>query len=185
MHLMHGVALRVLLTASRAAAAFAAEPSAQGAPVAEVQSALLLNFARYTEWPEARRTGALMACVVADERLAGSLTGAAGAQDNNGRPLQVRRVRPGDGITDCHVLFISKAAEGNAAALLAAAGALPVLTVSDREGFGLNGGIIEVFVDNARMGFAVNIRSAQRSGLNLSSGLLHLAKAVYGASAGV
>ena len=185
MHMMHGLALRFVLIAGLAAAAFAVHPSAQGAAVADVQSALLLNFARYTEWPEARRSGPLVACVVADERLADTLTRAAGTQDVNGRPLQVRRLGAGGVVTTCHVLFISKAAEDNAAALLAEAGALPVLTVSDRGGFGRNGGIIEIFVDNARMGFAVNVRSAQRSRLNLSSGLLNLAKAVYGASGGL
>ena len=183
MHLIR-LALRGLLTAGLAAAAFAVEPSAQGASVADVQSAFLVNFARFTEWPEAQRTGPLVACVVADDRLADTLTRVAGTQDINGRRLQVGRVRPVDGITGCHVLFISKAAEDTAAALLAEARALPVLTVSDREGFARNGGIIEFFLDNARMRFSVNVGSAQRSRLNLSSRVLGLAKAVYGSSAG-
>ena len=183
--MLNGLALRVLLTAGLAAASLAAAPSAQEASAVDVQSAFLLNFVRFTEWPEARRTGPLVACVFADDRLADTLARAADTEHIRGRGLQVGRVRRGDAITDCHVIFISRAAGDKAAALLAAARALPVLTVSDREGFAQNGGMVGLSIDNGRMRFTVNLGAARRSQLVISSRVLSLAKAVHGASAGL
>jgi hypothetical protein len=54
----------------------------------------------------------------------------------------------------------------------------PVLTVSDAEGFAESGGMIELFQENGRMRFAVNVEVVQRSGLRVSSRVLDLARIV-------
>jgi hypothetical protein len=55
---------------------------------------------------------------------------------------------------------------------------LPVLTVSDARGFAQAGGMIELYEDNGRMRFAINIDTLQKSGVKLSSRLLDLARIV-------
>jgi hypothetical protein len=53
-----------------------------------------------------------------------------------------------------------------------------VLTVGDGRGFAQAGGIIELYVEAARIRFAINVDAAERSGVRLSSRLLGLAKVV-------
>ena len=56
--------------------------------------------------------------------------------------------------------------------------ALPVLTVSDGKGFSQSGGIIELYIDDGRIRFAINVDAADHAGVHLSSRLLGLAKIV-------
>ncbi len=55
---------------------------------------------------------------------------------------------------------------------------LPVLTVSDADAFAKRGGIVQMFVEDGKMKFRINARSAKRAGLALSSRLLALAELV-------
>ena len=50
--------------------------------------------------------------------------------------------------------------------------------VSDGKGFSEASSIIELYVEGARMRFAINMDAAERSGLHLSSRLLGLAKVI-------
>ena len=53
-----------------------------------------------------------------------------------------------------------------------------MFTVSDANNFAESGGVAQLIVENDRMRFAINIASAQRGRLNISSKLLSLAKIV-------
>jgi hypothetical protein len=53
-----------------------------------------------------------------------------------------------------------------------------VFTVGDEEPFAELGGVANFFVEGSRMRFAVNLQSAQRAHVQLSSRLLALAKIV-------
>jgi hypothetical protein len=53
-----------------------------------------------------------------------------------------------------------------------------VLTISDGKGFAEAGGMIELYVEEGRMRFAINMGATERSGLHLSSRLLRLAKVI-------
>jgi hypothetical protein len=55
---------------------------------------------------------------------------------------------------------------------------LPILTISDARDFSHAGGIIELYVEDGHMRFAINVDAAERTGLRISSRLLGLAKVV-------
>ena len=78
----------------------------------------------------------------------------------------------------CHLLFVPGEETVRSTAALDAIKTLPVLTVSDGNGFSQANGIIELYVEDGRMRFAVNVDAAERSGLRVSSRLLGLAKIV-------
>lgn len=168
----------LLLTALGAGAAMPA--SAQTATAVDLQAAFLINFARFTEWPASQNGTALRLCVVGDERLAKAATTASRGQRADGRPLEVRSVAPGAAVDTCGLLFIGRTVKGDTARMLTRARALPILTVSDAEGFAAASGIIQLIVDEGHMRFAVNAGMARDSGLRLSSRLLGLAKVIYG-----
>ena len=60
-------------------------------------------------------------------------------------------------------------------AIVAALGNAPVLTISDLDDFTQLGGIVQLFVENGRMRFDLNLAAAKRGRLLLSSKLLVLA----------
>jgi len=53
---------------------------------------------------------------------------------------------------------------------------LPVLTVSDLEGFGDLGGMVRFYFDRGRLRFSVNVKAAKPARLEFSAKLLSLAK---------
>jgi len=145
-----------------------------------VKAALVFSFAKFTDWPVLAPGVPLAACVVGDDGIAAALTETVRGQSINGHLMEVRRPQNNAGWSDCHLLFIADLQVPQDAAALAAIRALPVLTVSDRKDFAQSSGMIELYVEEKRMRFAINILAAERSGLRLSSRLLSLARVIRG-----
>jgi hypothetical protein len=57
-----------------------------------------------------------------------------------------------------------------------------ILTIGDTAGFARQGVIINFYLENRKVRFEINAAAARRAGLTISSKLLKLAGAVYGAA---
>lgn len=170
----------VALAGAAAATLSHARPRAQAAAAPDLQAAFLLNFARFTEWPSSPVHQKLVICVYGDDRLGDAVMRALRGQTIDGRDVVLSRLKADSAVVHCQVMFVARGAITSGRPLLERASTLPVLTVSDQAGFAASAGIIELFVEDGRMRFAVNVDAAQRSNLNLSSRLLGLAKIVRG-----
>jgi hypothetical protein len=170
-----GVALAAALLASPRIAAGTGADVASDVPVKAV---FLYNFVKFATWPALLPGAPIIACVVGDERIADALVETVRGQTISGHTFAVRRSRDSATWSTCHLLFIADAETQRSAAGLDEIKRLAVLTVSDRQGFAQAGGIIEFYVEGARMHFAINVDAAERSGVHLSSRLLGLAKVV-------
>ncbi len=159
-------------------AGFAAGGPAGQAPDVAVKAALLYNFARFAEWPALSSGAPIAACIVGEDAIAGALVETVRGQHINGHKVDVVRPPNSGAWRLCHLLFIADAEARRSAGGLDVVRTLPVLTVSDDRGFSLARGIIELYVENGRMRFAINVEAAERSGLRLSSRLLGLARLV-------
>jgi hypothetical protein len=82
-----------------------------------------------------------------------------------------------DSLKECHLLFICSSEKAYVSEILSILKESPVLTVSETNGFLEKGGIIKFVVDR-KVQFEVNMKAVKRSGLNISSKLLRLAKKV-------
>ena len=91
----------------------------------------------------------------------------------------MQRVDSLDSLKSCRVLFISSSVGSRLPSILRAAHARSMLTVGDAERFAAHGGIIELVLHADRVGFEINVDSARKAGLTISSKLLSLAKAVH------
>jgi len=170
-----GIALAAtLITAPWVAGANAVDV----APDAAVKAALLYNFAEFVEWPALPSSVPLVVCIVGSDGIAVALVQTVRGQNIGGHALEVWRPRDSSAWRICNVLFIAESEIGRSAAGLGEIRALPVLTVSDGQGFSQGRGIIELYIEGGRMRFAINVDAVQRSGLRLSSRLLGLAKVV-------
>ncbi len=144
----------------------------------DIKAAFLLSFAKFTEWHSLAPATPLVMCVVGDQRVANALAEAVRGQRVRDRSLQVQGV-DSDGILEtCNLLFISTSHIRSASPVLDSLKRLPILTVSDSQGFARSSGIIELYVEAGRMRFAVNAGAGSRAGLGLSSRLLNLARIV-------
>jgi hypothetical protein len=151
---------------------------AQQASDVALKAAIFFNFAKFTEWPALPHDAPLIACVVGDDGIAAAFIEAVRGHKPSERRFDLRRSQDSATWRTCHLLFIAGTETRRPVSGLAAVARLPVLTVSDSKGFALAGGIIELYVEGRQMRFAINVDAAERSGLQLSSRLLGLAKIV-------
>ena len=169
-----------LVTAGIAVWGFTAFASAQTATAPALKAAFLYNFAQFVEWPaDALAPGQRLAmCVLGDAAVADALGQTIKGHPIEGHELTVTVLKVGEPASGCHLLYVSASEIKRSAALLLSAQHASMFTVSDANNFAESGGVAQLIVENDRMRFAINIASAQRVRLNISSKLLSLAKIV-------
>jgi hypothetical protein len=178
----HVISLRLgvpIALAALLAAVSGGSTSAQTAVAAELKAAYLLNFTKFSEWPDLPGESPLVLCVLADPSVSRELSGLARGQRVGNRELQVVKLSNGEAVKPCQLLYVAAGGVAAAGPALGEAGQLPILTVSDREGFADATGTIELYLERDRMRFAINVDAVRRSRVRLSSRLLSVAKIVH------
>jgi hypothetical protein len=149
---------------------------AQPIAASTLKAAFMLNFAKFTEWP-AREPGLpILICVSASDEVADAMARTIKGQLIDGRSLQVSQIAAAGSVGGCQMLFVADRDPRRLAAILDEASRFPVLTVSDIEQSSTAGVMVELFRENGRMRFAINIDTVGRSPVRISSQLLALAK---------
>jgi len=143
-----------------------------------LKAAFIYNFAKFTVWPPegARTAEPLSMCVVGDAAVAEALSRTVKGRELDGRRMTVAHLGVAEPQRACHILYLSGVTSGQATLLVAGLRDVPVLTISDAEGFMALGGIVQFFFEHGRLRFSVHLGSAKRARLQLSSRLLALAK---------
>src|SRR5207245_6837321 len=101
-----------------------------------VKAAFLYKFGSYIEWPSgsfARADSPVAIGVMGADALAEELTQIVAGRNVNGRPVRLRKLRPGDPIAGLHVLFVGRGEGGRLAEILAPARGQALLTVTESE----------------------------------------------------
>lgn len=141
----------------------------------KVKAAYLSKFGAYVDWPEEGFSTAdapLRIGVIDSGSLAAELAGMVAGRSVNGRPIQVRSLRPGDSLAGLNMLFIGRQNNAQLLDILAAVKAQPTLTVTESpDGLGA-GGMINFVIVDGRLRFQVSSRMAAASRLTISARLL-------------
>ena len=156
---------------------FSARLPAQALDEYTVKAALVLNFARFAEWPQtafATPTDTVDVCVIADEAIETAFAGIHGERVGERRVHLLRLDTPRN-LEECHVLFVSGTDRGELPRILTATEGRPVLTIGEMAGFAESGGLVSFDKAEGKISFRVNLEATKRSGLRLSSRLLKLA----------
>jgi len=170
--------VRLLVSAVVAGGVASVTMRAQAVAAPELKALFVLNFTRFTEWPDLEPAAPLVLCVLGDEPVLEALSVAARSQHVNDHRIQVARMTAAGAWPTCHVLFVSGTSVKASSSLLESVRASPILTVSDQSLFAQSAGVIELYAEGDKMKFAVNVDALQRARLRISSRLLGLAKIV-------
>lgn len=160
-----------------------APAAAQQATEDEIKAAFLFNFANFIEWPPASfadPSAPLVIGVTGENDLADALDKATRGKTVKGRSLVIKRLKRTDDFHRLHVLFVGETDDTQIRRVLEAVRGQSTLTVGDARHFDALGGIITVFTEDQRVRFDINVDSAARAQLRISSKLLALAKHVRG-----
>lgn len=147
----------------------------------QIKAVFLFNFLQFVEWPDEVFAGAkapLRIGVLGDDPFGPALEAAVRGETVGGRPLVVVRSHRSEDLLGCHLVFISRSEARRLDAHLARLDPLPILTVSEIEGFAGQGGVIGFYSDGKKVRFEINADAARRRDLKLSSELLSLGRLI-------
>jgi len=171
------------LVALVTAVAMVAMPSiavpAQEANEQLLKVAFIYNFAKFTTWPDsvfADAKAPITFCVVGKHEFGNAFDSVQG-KSVGGRTVVVKYLSTYRDKDDCQLVYVAPSEKARLPKIVSTSKEVHALTVSDLDGFGESCGIIRmVRGTDDRIGFEINVKAAEESGLKLSSKLLNLAK---------
>lgn len=162
------------------ACAIAVPVRAQSSIEYNVKAALLLNFARFIEWPDrafANPGAPIEVCVFAPSPFGDALNNVLEGEMVSGRTLKGRDVPTVADSAGCHLLFVPEGSELRAPALVRNSGPHTV-TVGETRRFEEMGGAVSFVVERGRVRFNVNLQPVEQRGIRISARMLRLANRV-------
>jgi hypothetical protein len=146
----------------------------------EIKAAYIYNFFNYIDWPADTlpAAGETLTIGILGESPFGPALNPLVGKKVKGRTLAVKQVTSAKDLEQCQIAFICPSEKARLSEILGQLKNARVLTVSEIEGFAEQGGIINFISERNKVRFEINADVARRTGLNISSDLLKLAKLV-------
>ena len=151
-------------------------------PEYQLKAEFMERFTRFIEWPAASPVNDAQTpfaiCVAGEDPFGPFLRNLAATRRIKSKSIAIRTVSTGGTFDGCHILFIPSSERAHAAEIVRRTSDRPILTVSDSNGLGEAGVMINFYEAADKVRFEINAHSAEKSGLRISSKLLKLARVV-------
>lgn len=160
--------------------------------IESVYEAYVINFVRYTRWPDSGTAGTpyVIAVLGSPESAASLRELAALSGPIDGHPLVVRSltlnaIAPArdqatkalrDGLDDARVIYVAPSHRGWNDAAIGAVANRPVLTVGVGGAFVAQGGMLGLFEHDGRVNFSANDSAIKAASIDVSARVLMLAR---------
>ncbi len=141
----------------------------------EIKAAYLYNFIKYVDWPSYGDT--ITIGVLGSDPFGPALAPLNG-KTVKGRRLVIKHLDSVRDAQQCQIIFVSSSEKQRLQEIFESLRSARVLTVGETQGFADGGGIINFIEENNKVRFEINAEAARRTGLNISSELLKLARLV-------
>jgi hypothetical protein len=141
----------------------------------EVKAAMLLNIARFAQWPEDPNPPAV--CVVGKDPFGSMLDDAFRGRPIQGRTFEIRRLKSlGQDLQGCRIVWLGGSERKKVTVEeLSILTKKHILLVSDAEQWLGSGGMVIFRLNDGKVRFEVDLDLVNRAGLSLSSRLLSMA----------
>ena len=175
--------LRSCMSAAFVAVSMAQVPAACAqtqAPESDLKAAIISNMLLFVDWPAAGPTSApdeqLVVCYQGSSPVADALVRLDG-KSVKGKLMKVMQV--GNGKTgQCHAFYLAPGNADNLGAILPELGKAPIFVAADSPEYVNQGVMLNLDLAGGRVVFDIDLRSAQKAGLQISSKVLRLARQV-------
>ncbi len=147
-----------------------------------IKAVFLEHFTRFIEWPESSNIAdtsyPFFIAIIGENPFGSILDQIYTEQKIRNKKVEILYISTPDGITDCHILFVSSSNKEILPEILSRTRNKPILTVSDTKGFAENGVLINFYLAGNKIKFEINETAVHESGLVMSYRLLNLARIV-------
>jgi hypothetical protein len=164
--------------------AWCAPPESQSPPSEyEAKAAMLLNFVRFTDWPQeafSSEQAPFVIGVVGKDPFGAVLDNTFSGKSVKGRSFVVKRLTADQYLKSCHLLFVPASEKRHQRDLLNKLRGAPVLTVGETYDFRDHAGVVQFVLKDNTVGFNINLNAAKAGRLHISSNVLRQADGVWG-----
>lgn len=143
----------------------------------QVKAAFLYNFTKFVEWPKETQDKYRYLYILGDNPFGNELDDIHG-KTVGGKQLITEHINSLNGLKECSILFVSSSEEKYLQKIIETTASLSILTIGDTNGYAEQGIIINLYTEQNKIRFEINTNAAKRSGLKLSSKILHLARII-------
>jgi hypothetical protein len=143
--------------------------------------AFIYNVTKFVEWPPAAfssPSAPVVICIMGHDPFPEDAERELRSRTSGGRPVEIRKLAIADDPGVCHVVFICDSELKNTTRILTRAENTIALTIGESQGFGAQGGVVNLVIHDANVHFEINTGAAERKHLIISSRLLALARIV-------
>ena len=134
------------------------------------QSVFLYNFAKYIEWPSGYQSGEITIGIVDNAKVSREIEAFFAGKTINSRKITVKSFASPEQISYCHILFLPASNKNNLAQVLQRVSTTPCLVVTEKEGWGKLGSVINfVLSEEGKFKFELNQAAAQKYNLKIAS----------------
>jgi hypothetical protein len=147
----------------------------------QLKAVFLFNFAQFVEWPAVvfpDEETPLVIGVLGDDPFGPILDETVRGERIGRRTLAILRYRRAEEVGECHILFIGKSESPRLESIVAALAGRSILTVSDADQATQRGVMIRFLTEKKKIRLRINLESATRAGLVISSKLLRATEIV-------
>jgi hypothetical protein len=145
----------------------------------KIKAAFLFNFTQFVEWPVnalPETKAPLVIGILGESPISTYLEEIISREQVNGHPLVVQQYKNVEEIKTCHILFISLADTNKLEQAITSLKGRSILTVSDRNNFIKQGGMIGFIRKDNKIEIQINPETAKEANLIISSKLLRVAE---------
>ena len=151
-----------------------------------IKAGFIYNFANLVQWPAnafAQADSPIVIGILGEDPFGTVLDRVLAGKKVNGRVFLVKRLKAATDLKECHILFVSSSEMTHLAEAIHLVKGMPILTIGEIPGFAKRGGMINLFLEDNKVHFEVNVEAAKEAYLNISSRLLALARIVQESTA--
>jgi hypothetical protein len=147
----------------------------------QIKAGFLFNFTKFVAWPPeafSDPTGPIVLGVVGNDQVASLLEETVLNKSVNGRAVIVKRLKEGQDLRSCHILFIGSSQERHSRQMLDNVKGASILTVGEATGFVQSGGVINFFIEDNKVRLELNLDAATRARVKISAKVIAVARLV-------
>lgn len=146
----------------------------------QVKAAFIANFIKFIEWPDLGRAGSkFVVGVYGAEGFEHSIEEVLANRSISGHPIVVEQIHSDSEIRNCRMVISGATSEERIARLARVSADSGAVLVGESDDFARNGGTIGFVVISSKIRFDINLETAKRARVSISSKLLSLAHDVY------
>jgi YfiR/HmsC-like len=149
----------------------------------QIEAVFLFNFAKYVDWPATafpNTNAPITIGVLGTDPFGDNLQHDVEGKTINGRAFIVKHLAADSDFSGCQILFISNSEVSRLEGILGKAGTMPILTVGEDEQFAQKNGVISFVLKDGKVRLEIDLVTARKAGLTISSRLLSVADVVKG-----